>query len=485
MPNPIFITQNDPRGAVLSPVYPSSSGILNAVVAGWIKPGTVVTPHGALLSTGEGYDVHVAGIGLGQHSLGNWLDTGTVYAINVMSPSGMVLASLGNAVPGGLNLSIDALQDAFRNPEKLDALVADWAITFSAQNSIPAGSDPALPGVTFEGARGTDQLTGSLASDDLRGGAGDDRIWGLLGNDFLRGDHTAHLGSDAPTGNDTLYGGDGSDWVYGEGGHDSVYGGNGNDHLKGDEPWQTPGNDLMSGEDGNDFFYSEGGNDTYLGGAGRDKLTILGSSGVALCTVNLVTGVMTGEGNDVLSGIEIVQGVLEAANHLTGGSAAEAFAGGFLEDSLSGGGGQDRLWGDFGNDVIKGGGGDDRLAGDGGADTVWGGTGRDAFLFNGNGADRVEDFAAADDQIWLVTGIAPDLTGTGRIASGQFKDLSLGSVDSTDRLIYKRSTGELYLDADGSGSAARSLLARFDAGTALSAADIELHAPWDRNDFLV
>ncbi len=71
------------------------------------------------------------------------------------------------------------------------------------------------------------------------------------------------------------------------------------------------------------------------------------------------------------------------------------------------------------------------------------------------------------------------------MAASRFKDLILGYVDSSDRMIYKRSTGELFLDADGSGAAARSLIARFDAGTALAAADIELRAEWRRNDFLL
>ncbi len=485
MPTPILIIQNHAQGAPLSPVHDLTIGILNAVVAGWVKPGTVVTPHGAMLSTGQGYDIHVAGTGLGLHANSDWLDTGTVQAINVMSPGGTVLASLGNAVPGGLNLSVDALQDAFRNPAKLDALVADWAITYSAANAMPPETQPTWPGVTFEGARGADDITGSRGADDLRGGGGDDVIRGGAGEDFLRGDETQHLSGDAPMGHDTMYGGDSRDWVYGGAGNDWLYGGGGNDQIKGDDEWAPEGHDRMSGDAGRDRFYTEGGNDTYLGGEGRDTILVHDRVGVAVHVVDLAAGVISSHGDDAISGIEIVEGALEAQNHVTGSAADEAFVGGFVRDSLKGGDGADRLWGDFGNDLIWGNGGDDRLAGDGGADTVWGGAGRDAFLFSGGGVDRVEDFAASQDQVWLATGAAPDLTAPGLLAASRFKDLSLGAVDSTDRVVYKRSTGELFLDADGSGAAARSLIARFDAGTLLTAADIELHAAWGRNDFMV
>ncbi len=212
------------------------------MVVGWIKPGTFVTPHGALLSTGQGHDLHVAGTGLGQHSLGDWLDTGNIYAINVLSHEGRVLASLGNAVPGGLNLSVDALSDAFSDPAKLDALMADLAITYSANDVFPAANNPATLGVTFEGAlrRPPDGLARFGQVERWRGGRPDLGSWG---NDMLRGDHTAHIGGDAPTGNDTLYGGEGTDWVYGEGGDDSLHGGSGNDQLSGDDSWQAAGND--------------------------------------------------------------------------------------------------------------------------------------------------------------------------------------------------------------------------------------------------
>lgn len=484
MPLSVSITQNGTDADIFSPGSPIATSLLNAVVTNWFKAGTVVTPTAALLSTDKGYDIFVSGSGLALGIAGQ-LGTGMVHSISVMSPSGHVLGTMGTALPDGLGLSMEALQDAFCDAGRLDALVADWAITFSASGVVPVGSIPTWPGVTFEGARGADNISGSLGADNLRGGAGDDVIHGRGGEDFLRGDETLYMGWDAPVGHDTMYGGDSRDWVYGGAGNDWLYGGGGNDQIKGDDEWGPAGNDRMSGDAGRDRFYTEGGDDTYFGGDGRDTILVHDQVGVTLHVVDLAAGVMTSNGTDTIWGIEIVEGALEATNRITGGAASEAFVGGFVRDSLKGGDGNDKLWGDFGNDLIWGNGGDDRLAGDGGADTIWGGAGRDAFLFSGGGVDRIEDFAASQDQIWLVSGVAPGLSGTGGIAGSAFKDLSLGGVDATDRLIYDRAKGELFLDADGSGAAARTLLARFDVGTLLTSADFELHAEWGRNDFMV
>jgi Ca2+-binding RTX toxin-like protein len=159
-------------------------------------------------------------------------------------------------------------------------------------------------------------------------------------------------------------------------------------------------------------------------------------------------------------------------------------SGGWHEDSLRGAGGNDRLWGEWGNDTLQGEAGNDLLGGDQGYDTLWGGAGRDQFYFTDAAGDRVEDFAAADDQIWIAKGMG-GLTKLGLLDAAAFKDLSLGNVDASDRVIYDRAAGKLWLDTDGSGAGARTLLAQLDPGTGLSAADIEVKPVWDADDFLV
>ncbi len=119
------------------------------------------------------------------------------------------------------------------------------------------------------------------------------------------------------------------------------------------------------------------GADSLVGGDDLDRASYVGSA--AGVTVNLATGLGTGgdaEG-DVLSGIE----------NLTGSSHG------------------DSLTGDAGNNALSGGAGGDTLTGGAGRDLLTGGAGADAFVFNaapGAGqVDRVADFVAADDTIWL------------------------------------------------------------------------------------
>jgi Ca2+-binding RTX toxin-like protein len=122
--------------------------------------------------------------------------------------------------------------------------------------------------------------------------------------------------------------------------------------------------------------------------------------------------------------------------------------------------------------IIVGNTGDNRLAGKLGGDTLKGRGGSDTFVFDTRlgeaDADHVVDFTSAD-QIELSSAIFTALS-SGPLSAAAFKDLSAGLLDADDRILYDRSTGELFYDRDGSGSAASELFAVLDNHAALTAA---------------
>ena len=112
-----------------------------------------------------------------------------------------------------------------------------------------------------------------------------------------------------------------------------------------------------------------------------------------------------------------------------------------------------------GNEIaqsITGNAGSNILDGKGGGDTLKGLGGKDFFVFStalgAANVDTIADFNAADDTIRLENAVFAALTTTGALAASAFKDLADGPKDASDRVIYNSATGNLYYDADGSGS---------------------------------
>jgi Ca2+-binding RTX toxin-like protein len=128
--------------------------------------------------------------------------------------------------------------------------------------------------------------------------------------------------------------------------------------------------------------------------------------------------------------------------------------------------GANTLVGNDGIEILNGGDGPDILSGRAGADT---------FVFSTrlgtSNIDHLDDFSITDDTIQLGRNVFGGL-GLGRLDETAFKELSAGAVDATDRIIYDKRTGDLFYDADGSGTVSTALqFAIVDNKAHLTAAD--------------
>ncbi|MDQ1835388.1 beta strand repeat-containing protein [Massilia scottii] len=138
---------------------------------------------------------------------------------------------------------------------------------------------------------------------------------------------------------------------------------------------------------------------------------------------------------------------------LTGTSSNDIIAGSSADDTISG---------NAGNDLLFGGAGNDRLTGGAGRDLLVGGQGADRFYFNAalsasSNIDTLVDFAAGTDVIELSASIFAAATSTGGVLdASNFRAIAGGSAQtSNQRILFDTTTGNLFYDADGSGSGAR------------------------------
>lgn len=217
-------------------------------------------------------------------------------------------------------------------------------------------------------------------------------------------------------------------------GADTMIGNDTNNNLRGGGSADT-----ISGHDGWDHLFGDAGDDTIEGGIGYDRI-------------------YGGSGNDTLRG--------DGGNDIMIGDVGT--------DSLLGGDGADNLRGDGGADTLSGGNGLDTLHGGFGNDVLTGGTAADKFVFESAGvanADRITDFAIGIDKIVLDRAAFKAIAADGALSAGSFR-AGYSAQDADDRIVYLRSTGQLFYDSDGAGGAAKVLFATVNPGTALSHFDI-------------
>ncbi|OYU38881.1 MAG: hypothetical protein CFE33_13715 [Pseudorhodobacter sp. PARRP1] len=208
------------------------------------------------------------------------------------------------------------------------------------------------------------------------------------GSDFITAtrvvDPRSALDVTLGVGHDNFTGTRFADAINGGGGDDSLFGGNGNDRLDGgsgnDSLLGGAGNDSLTGGLGDDRLQNDAGNDTLDGGSGNDTVVFVGTA-AATVSLALTTAQATGYGTDTLRNIE---------NVLTGSG----------NDDISGNGAANRLQSGAGDDTLRGWAGDDQLYAGAGMDRLTGGLGRD--LLYGGANDGVMDtfvFTAITDSV--------------------------------------------------------------------------------------
>jgi Ca2+-binding RTX toxin-like protein len=331
-------------------------------------------------------------------------------------------------------------------------------------------------------------LTANAAVDDMMAvgpgtGASTNAAINLTGNDLAQG----LIGNDAAN---ILTGNGGDDGLAGMGGNDTLIGGTGDDYFFG-----GAGNDSMNGGIGNDAFFFNfgsisgtnfvgqqgsllltGGNDTIDGGTENDTIIVTGSlSDYTLTKVSATDYKISAKipllGTAVLETATFKNveqlGFTSSLDELDKGNITFTLLSSLpiaspFNDTLNGGDGNDTIDGAAGNDIINGGLGNDRLIGGLGNDTMTGGVGDDYFDFTSvlNGitnVDTITDFNREDDFIRLDNAVMPGLgTTTSALTAAAFVSgaARATAADASDRIIYNTTTGDLYYDADGTGSSA-------------------------------
>ena len=124
---------------------------------------------------------------------------------------------------------------------------------------------------------------------------------------------------------------------------------------------------------------------------------------------------------------------------------------------------------------MRGGEGMDQILGGRGFDTLEGGSGSDRFRWTRltDFGDTVLDFNPAEDRLQFTQAMLNSDLGKGWIDANQFI-LGSNALDAGDRFLYDDQTGRLFFDPDGTGSAAKSLVATFSNKAALSAQVIQI-----------
>jgi Ca2+-binding RTX toxin-like protein len=327
-------------------------------------------------------------------------------------------------------------------------------------NSSGQAADNSANSLT--GTSGADLLAGFGGADTLNGGLGDDVYIVSSGDvlsdsggvDTVRSDVSWTLGASfenltlTGTGNITANGNNLSNIIFGNNGNNGSING-------------RAGNDTMYGMGGNDTFdMSTGGTASYgddhiEGGEGIDTIDF-GANARSAVTVDFFWGRATGGGDGGAGSATVWQ-----VENAVGG----AFA--------------DRLAGYFGDNFLYGGAGNDTLSGSFGVDTLQGAAGNDSFILDATGtenADQITDFASGADRMVLDGAAMTAIGVSGDFAAGEGRFYSAagatGGQDADDRIVYNSTTGDLYYDADGSGSGAAELIARLGAGRILAATDI-------------
>ena len=405
---------------------------------------------------------------------------------------------------GGLTYSATGLN--------LSVVARNNALTVGTDSSeyirlLQSGDD------TITGSHGADKIFGSKGNDSVDGGDGVDVLTfrgfgGAVTVDLTARTAQTSFGTstlrsiediEGSTYADTLKGDSRSNFFQGFGGNDAIDGAGGTDTASYLDATSTVTvnlvagtatggsgsdtlvsiervigsrfNDSLTGSSRAEYFVGGLGDDSIDGGNGADTIEFvnIGAGVIVDLTAGTTSG---GAGIDTLISIESVIGSI-FNDTIKGSNRANVLHGGNGNDLLSSLGGLDELFGEEGNDLLRGGAGNDMLTGGGG---------RDTFRFDtATGAaniDAIADFVAAEDTIQLNNSIFAIFgAATGAIAAANFRAIGNGgATDANDYIVYNKTTGALYYDANGSvnGLADAVQFAALDANLILSNADFVL-----------
>jgi len=268
--------------------------------------------------------------------------------------------------------------------------------------------------------------------------SGNDRIDAGDGDNLISagaGRNTVKAGSGA----DDITAGEGNDKIEAGEGNNSVDAGGGNNNVKtgaGDDVIHCgDGNDKINVGDGNNRVDAGGGKNNVKAGSGADEIA-------------------AGSGNDVINAGDGENSIAagDGKNKVVSAAGDDNVTSGSGNDIINTGAGNDNINAGAGKDKVNAGAGDDLIGGGEGADRLSGGSGGDIFVFADlavGGADTVTDFAE-EDLLRFDTSVYTQLLGAGAANFAVGK----AAADADDFLIFDDKKGQLWYDADGSGSGA-------------------------------
>ena len=306
-------------------------------------------------------------------------------------------------------------------------------------------------------------LTGNNLANYMIGNAGVNRIDGGGGNDVMYG----------KGGNDTYIVDSAGDQVFENSreGYDVVYTSvsyslAGISSVEGLSTlhWNGTAAINLTGNNGNNYLIGNAGANTLNGGAGADVMYGKGGDDIYYADgLGDQVFELAGEGYDV---------VYTTQSHaLVAGSAVEGLSALNWNDTT----GMNLTGNELANYIIANVGAN-TLDGKGGADVLYGKAGIDFFAFTtalgaGN-VDHIGDFVANTDKIFLDDAIFTGLD-LGPLQSSAFA-IGGQAAEADDRIIYNQATGEIFFDADGTGSGLAMLFAIVDGAPILTANDFRV-----------
>jgi VCBS repeat-containing protein len=311
--------------------------------------------------------------------------------------------------------------------------------------SDSAGTQP----IYLDGNEFAQTLTGNAGNNYLDGGGGGDVLIGGAGDDAIIVNSGDIVVEAIGGGYDNVAAK--SNYILNSGAEVEVLSTSDNN---GTAPISLNGNEfdqVILGNAGNNYLDGGGGADLMVGGAGDDAIIVEAGDRVVEAVGGGYDNVAAKNSFTLNSGAEVE--VLSTTDN--NGNAAINLTGNEFGQVVLG---------NLGNNVLDGGLGDDLLVGLAGADTF-------AFTtaLGPNNVDRIADFTSGSDKIALDHSIFDQLA-TGAVPASVFH-VGPAATNEDQRIIYDNSTGNLYYDADGSGSGAAILFATLDHHPVVTASD--------------